>query len=232
MAKLKTVENWERDLNVSLIKSLGTDKKKVEILKCSVCVEFSTRICSIAGFSQAWVDGTTSVKLDSLKKHVQGRAHQHAKHLFDQKTLGEQFATQVVKQSPIGRGMLKMAEIDRKVMLTRFNTAYYLATSERPYSDTENIITLNEMNGMNCSPKFRNERAMATLTDSIADNLKEKLIAELKKTRYFSLLTDGSTDKGVSEQEALYLLFISSEGNYSNLSLKNPILTLDAYSLF
>ena len=182
-------------------------------------MEFSTRICSIAGFSEAWVDKTTSVKLDSLKKHVH------------QKMLGEQFSTQVLKQSPIGRGMLKMAEIDRKVMLTRFNTAYYLAMSERPYVDTENIIILNEMNGMIRSPKVRNERAMATLTDSIADNLKEKLIAELKKRRYFSLLTDGSTDKGVSEQEAFYLLFISSEGNYSNLCLKNPIQTLVAYSL-
>ena len=49
-------------------------------------------------------------------KACQGRAHQQAKHLFDQNTLGEQFATQIVKQSPIGRGMLKMAEIDRKVM--------------------------------------------------------------------------------------------------------------------
>ena len=94
-------------------------------------------------------------------------------HLFDQKTLGEQFATQVVKQSPIGRGMLKMAEIDVKVMLTCVNTADYLAMSERPYSDTENSITLNERNGMICSPKFHNERAIATLTDSIADNLKE-----------------------------------------------------------
>jgi hypothetical protein len=82
MAKVKTVENWERDLSVNLIKSLSKDGKKVENLKCSVCEEFSTRIHSIAGFSESWVNGTTSVKLDSLKKHIQGRAHQHAKQLF------------------------------------------------------------------------------------------------------------------------------------------------------
>ena len=116
----------------------------------------------------------------------------------------------------VGGGGAAIDSID-PVMLTRFSTAYYLATSERPYSDTEDIVTLNEMNGMIRSPKFGNERAMATLTDSIADNLKEKLIAELKKTRYFSLLTDGRADKGVSEQGALHLLFISSEGNYSNI---------------
>ena len=87
------------------------------------------------------------------------------------------------------------------------------------------------MNGMIRSPKFRNGHALATLTDSIADNLEEKLIAELKKTRYFSWLTDGSGDKGVSEQEALYLLFISGEGNYSNLCLKSPMQTLDVYLL-
>ena len=53
-----------------------------------------------------------------------------------------------MKESPIGRGLMKMAEIERKVMIARFNTAYYLAISERPYSDAEDIITLNEMNGM------------------------------------------------------------------------------------
>ena len=94
MAKRKTAENWERNLNVSLTKSFSKDAKKVEILKCSICEEFSTRIQSIAGFSESWVNGTTSVKLDSLKKHLQGRAHQHAKQLFDRKKLGDKFVTQ------------------------------------------------------------------------------------------------------------------------------------------
>ena len=132
--------------------------------------------------------------------------------LYDQKTLGEQFRARIVDESPIGRGLKKMAEMDKKVMLTRFNTAYYLAKSERPYSDAEDLITLHEMNGMSKSSKFRNERAIATITDSIGDKLKENILAELKTARYYSLLTDGSTDKGVIEQEALYLLFMSKEG--------------------
>ncbi|XP_046852248.1 zinc finger protein 862-like [Xenia sp. Carnegie-2017] len=127
-----------------------------------------------------------------------------------------------------------MAEIDRKVMITRFNTAYYLATSERPYSDSEGIITLNEMNGMIRSSKFRNERAMANITDSIADKLKQKLMSELKKTRYFSLLTDGSTDKGVSEQEVcipqMRFLAIESPTSTSADGLKKMI--QDCFSRF
>lgn len=55
-----------------------------------------------------------------------------------------------------------MAEMDMKVMFTCFNTAYYLAVSERPYRErhAEGIITLNEMNGTIRISKFRNERAM------------------------------------------------------------------------
>ena len=68
------------------------------------------------------------------------------------------------------------------------------------------------MNGMSKSSKFRNERVIATITDSIGDKLKEDILAELKKAPYYTLLTDGSTNKGVIEQEALYLLFMSKEG--------------------
>ena len=68
MAQPKTVQKWERDLSVVLTKVFSEDGKRVVEVKCPVCEEFSSRINSIAGYSEAWVNGTTSVKLDGLKK--------------------------------------------------------------------------------------------------------------------------------------------------------------------
>ena len=52
--------------------------ERVVKVKCAVCDEFSSRINSIAGYSEAWVNGTTFVKLDGLEKHLQGGAHERA----------------------------------------------------------------------------------------------------------------------------------------------------------
>ena len=76
------MQKWERDLSVVLTKVFIEDGKRVVKVKCAVCEN------SIAGYSEAWANGTTSVKLDGLKKHLRGGAHEHAKQLYDQKTLG------------------------------------------------------------------------------------------------------------------------------------------------
>ena len=69
MAQPKTVQKWECDLSVNVLtKVFSEDGKRVVKVKCAVCDEFSSRINTIAGYSEAWVNGTTSVKLDGLKK--------------------------------------------------------------------------------------------------------------------------------------------------------------------
>ena len=78
MTQPKTVQKWERNLSVVLTKVFSEDGKRVVKVKCAVCDEFSSRINSIAGYSEAWVNGTTFVKLDGLKKHLQGGAYEHA----------------------------------------------------------------------------------------------------------------------------------------------------------
>ena len=53
------------------------------------------------------------------------------------------------------------------------------------------------------------DRAAADLTDCIAEVKKEDLIKAISTSNYFSILTDGSTDSAVIEEEVLYLLFLN-----------------------
>ena len=50
-------------------------------------------------------------------------------------------------------------------------------------------------------------------TDSVADVIKNSLVKDLTNARYFSLLTDGSTDAAEIEKELMYVLFVDNEGH-------------------
>ena len=53
------------------------------------------------------------------------------------------------------------------------------------------------------------DRAASGLSDCIAEVKKEALIKATSTSNYFSLLTDGSTDSAVIEEEVPYLLFLN-----------------------
>ena len=97
-------------------------------------------------------------------------------------------------------------------MRNHFNSAYYLCKKERPYSDFKDLIILQEKNGMKKSESYKNDRAAASFVDIIGWEMRSEFLNELKQARYFTLLTDGSTDSSILEQEVLYVLFVSSDG--------------------
>ena len=111
-------------------------------MKCKTCSKFENRITSIKGFSPNWIVGTSSVKKDSLQKHVNGDPHKYAANLLKKEKMGSSaFAQQVTQSSAIGRGLVKIATSDKEVLENHFNTAYYLAKKERP-----TVTLLNYLN--------------------------------------------------------------------------------------
>ena len=52
----------------------------------------------------------------------------------------------------------------------------------------------------------------ANLCDVTGKTLKDDLVKDLVDAKYYSFLTDGSTDSGVLEQELIYVLFLKRSG--------------------
>ena len=102
-----------------------------------------------------------------------------------------------------------MGEKDLETLRICFNSAYYQVKQERPFSDYVNLITLQHKNGIKKFQSYVTDRTAADLTDCIAEVKKEDLIKAISLSNYFSLLTDGSTDSVVIEEEVLYLLFLN-----------------------
>ena len=52
----------------------------------------------------------------------------------------DQYKEVVVKETPIGKPLMKMSTGDREKLRVQFNTCHYLAKKDRPYSDYPGII--------------------------------------------------------------------------------------------
>ena len=120
------------------------------------------------------------------------------------------FADKIVKSSPIGCGLTKMATRNKEVLENHFNSAYYLAKKERPYSDFPDLIELQEKNGVKYCRSYQNKRATANFVDNCGEALKQSFVEDLLCATYYSILMDGSTDSSFVEQELIYVLFINN----------------------
>ena len=94
------------------------------------------------------------------------------------------------------------------------NTAYYLCKKERSYSDYSDLWALEEKNGMKVTNGYKNDRDAAGFID-IGQSMKDSFISGLFSANYYSVLTDGSTDASILEQEVMYVLYLSKDKFFS-----------------
>lgn len=162
-----------------------------------------------------------------MKKHVRGEAHLMAVDLDMKKRLGaSKYNEKIVESSPIGQGLAKMAETDKETMRVCFNTVYYLAKQERPFSDYPELLSLQQKNGVKKFESNNNDRATGNFCDATGKTLKDALVKDLVDAKYYSLLTDGSTDSGVLEQELIYVLFLNRSGRAEVNFMVSRVLTM------
>ena len=94
-------------------------------------------------------------------------------------------------------------------MLNFVNSAYYLAKQEQPFSDFPDLLKLQEKNKTSVIKECcRNDRATANFTDSIPTVIKGSFAKDLAKACHFCILSDGSTDSSVTDEELVYILFL------------------------
>ena len=92
-----------------------------------LCIKHVDSIKHRKTFTQIWIDGSKSVKKDSIQKHLNGEAHKKANELEEKRQLGAVgFNEKVVKDTPIGRGLMKIGEKELETLRICFNSPYYL----------------------------------------------------------------------------------------------------------
>ena len=82
------------------------------------------------------------------------------------------------------------------------------------------IANMEKRHGVTIGNTYLNEMGCREMTSCVAESLVLQLHAALAKSRYFSILSDGSTDKGTVEQVLMYIIFIGEDGRLAQSLLK------------
>ena len=65
---------------------------------------------------------------------------------------------------------------------------------------------------MEKSACYRSDREAVEFVDCVGKAMKDDFVKDILNAQYYSILTDGSTDASILEQEVVYVLFLSSSG--------------------
>ena len=89
------------------------------------------------------------------------------------------------------------------------NTAYYVAKAGLSFLKYTEICELQIKNGsqMDLGENYLTDVACMRLISSIAEDTKSDLKSDVANARFLAVLSDGSTDVGILEEEAVYLRY-------------------------
>ena len=90
-------------------------------------------------------------------------------------------------------------------MTKLFRTAYYIAQSERPFSDFPALVELQDMHGLSLGDTCHTDKAARNFVEHIGGVYIDDVKGLIHIADYFSIFCDGSTDRSDTEKEVLFV---------------------------
>ena len=148
-------------------------------------------------------------------EHAEGQAHKVAYDLFLKTIKGmtarertEQLQTLLHdnQQASLLAGLDVMRMKDFDLTKKNFETAYFIVKEEISLTKYAKILELEQKHGVDLGCAYRNKNTCGLFIDFIADDLAKQLKEKLDKRHFYSVLTDGSTDSGIIEKGAIFVM--------------------------
>ena len=172
------------------------------IMFCKVCRAFP----DLSDKTASLVKGVTSkFRKETLYYHNKSEKHQQCER--KQKVIDKP------DETPLATSFKKADTLNIPLYETLFNTAYYVAIHNESFLKYPELLDLLEKNNVQVSANYRTDKRCKEFIVCCADVLKDEVSEELRAARFFSILTDGSTDKGIREQELVFVRFVDENGN-------------------
>ena len=87
---------------------------------------------------------------------------------------------------------------------SKFEVTYFIAKEELSFKKYEKIINLEEVHSVFMDEAYRNDKSCGEFIDYLGKVFGDNLCSDLAKARFYSVLTDGSTDISTKEQESVF----------------------------
>ena len=95
-------------------------------------------------------------------------------------------------------------------------TAYMVVKEHLPFMKYTSMCKLQKLNGLELGENYLSDKACTRFVSSIASDLKSEVYRDIRNTRFVSILSDGSTDKGILG-EIVYTRYIKHGRPVTNL---------------
>ena len=187
------------------------DKSLVSTLWCVVCRKYETKICGHKNFSRAWIDGSSNHKTSNITDHATSEPHKSAM-MYLRKEQAKSRNEPLTSYSPIARSLLSsMDPAVRERVKKKFEISFVLAKEHIPFSKYPAIHELEERHGVDLGLTYKNRDSARNFVHYIAESQKREFHLSLSSCHFYSLLMDGSADKGRVENELFVILFCKQD---------------------
>ena len=100
----------------------------------------------------------------------------------------------------------------------KFDISYFVVKEELPLSKYEKIIALEKRHGVPHGSTYSNRAAATEFISFQSEEVLTQLSRDVLKSKFYSILFDSTTDKTVSEQEAVFVLYFEPDPTEPQLS--------------
>ena len=99
-------------------------------------------------------------------------------------------------------------------------TAHLVVKEHLPFAKYTSMCKLQELNGLEMGENYLSDKGCVRFVSTIASDLKSEVYRHIRDSRCVSILSDGSTDKGILEEEIVYARHIKHGKPVTNLVKK------------
>ncbi|XP_078509506.1 zinc finger protein 862-like [Lissotriton helveticus] len=172
--------------------------KKSQVLYCGVCRKFPHLADTK---SSLYVGVTDKFKRQTLEWHHKSKLHE--------KCILHEAAIQKPQETCIAKSITKMHEKNIQHLNILFNTAYYIAKQGEAFIKFPKLCSLQKKNNPEWNfENYMTDHACRNFVIAISETLKMTIRSQIENARFISVLSDDSTDKGIQEQELIYVRFV------------------------
>ena len=162
-------------------------------------------------FQKAFIDGSTNFRLRNVVDHAKSDTHKIAFSLYykkqGQSPKTESFISQQNQsQLDFSLNLQQIEDLKRK-----FDISYFVVKEELPLSKYEKLIALEKRHGVPHGSTYSNRAAATEFISFQSKEVLTQLSRDVLKSKFYSILFYSTTDKTVSEQEAVFVLYFEPD---------------------
>ena len=163
---------------------------------CETC-RSAAKINKTIAQRNVFVDGCSSLRLESVKIHETSATHIKATQILSAKSEPE--------KTPAYKMICTLNKETIEKLSKLFRTCHGLAMHNRPYTDYTWLSELDETKGLSLGKTYRTTEYAKVFTHFIADVERKKVTNQINNAQFVTVLSDGSTDSSITEQEMFFV---------------------------